>query len=114
MKANHFINRLFILFLAGSIACSSTETKQEDTAENSALTNMKTLNDFGIRATNVFLYYEDLPAAADFYTQVLGLEQVADYGMARILRVAGDSYIILVNAAEGMHTAEEPKTVAIA
>ena len=114
MKANYLINSLFILFLAGSIACSSSETRQEDTAENSAPTTMKTLNDFGIRATNVFLYYEDLPAAADFYTQVLGLEQVADYGMARILRVAGDSYFILVDATKGMHTAEEPKTVAMA
>jgi catechol 2,3-dioxygenase-like lactoylglutathione lyase family enzyme len=114
MKLNQFSNSLFILLSAAIMACTSTETRQEEATENPAATTVKTLNDYGIRATNVFLYYEDLAAAADFYTQVLGLEQVADYGMARILRVAGDSYFILVDATKGMHSAEEPKTVAIA
>jgi catechol 2,3-dioxygenase-like lactoylglutathione lyase family enzyme len=110
MKTNSLINSLLILCLA----CTGNETRQEQAAGEPSQTTMKTLNDFGIRATNVFLYYEDLAGAADFYTQVLGFEQVADYGMARILRVAGDSYFILVDATKGMHTAEEPKTVAMA
>ena len=114
MKKNQFSNSLFILLTAGIMACTSTETKQEKAPVEPTETTMKTLDDFGIRATNVFLYYEDLAGAADFYTQTLGLEQVADYGMARILRVARDSYFILVDATKGMHTAEEPKTVAMA
>ena len=114
MKTNLFSNSLFTLLAAGIIACTSTENKQEQIEEEPTQTTMKTLDDFGIRATNVFLYYEDLAGAADFYTQTLGLEQVADYGMARILRVAGDSYFILVDATKGMHTTEEPKTVAMA
>jgi catechol 2,3-dioxygenase-like lactoylglutathione lyase family enzyme len=72
------------------------------------------LSDFGIRASNVFLYYDDLPRATAFYIQVLGLELVSEYDNASIMRVATSSYIILVDAAKGMHSADEPKTVAIA
>lgn len=75
---------------------------------------LRTMNHFGIRATNVFLYYRNLAKAADFYSKTLGMEQVADYGMARIFRVTSDSYLILVDASKGMHSADEPKTVAIA
>ena len=68
----------------------------------------------GISAGNVFFYYSDLNKAWAFYRDVFGFETVADYGTARILRVAPASYLTLVNAARGMHTAEEPKTVALA
>jgi len=72
------------------------------------------LSDFGIRANSVFLYYEDLDRAEDFYSNTLGMEVVADYEMALILRMTSDSYLILVDAVKGMHTANEPKTVALA
>ena len=68
----------------------------------------------GIQATNAFYYYEDVERAWGFYTDVLGFETVADYGFAKILRVAGASYLTLVDAAEGMHSAEEPKSVTLA
>ena len=77
-------------------------------------TSFKTLHDFGIRANNLFLYYKDLRKAGDFYSKTLGMEIVADYEMALILRMTMDSYLILVDATKGMHTAEEPKTVALA
>lgn len=77
-------------------------------------TSFRTMNDFGIRASNVFLYYQDLPRATDFYANTLGLEMVADYKMATIFRVATSSYFILVDASKGMHSADEPKTVALA
>lgn len=80
-------------------------------AEN---TTYRTMDDFGIIANNLFLYYKDLKAAGEFYTQILGMEIVADYEMALILRMTQDSYLILVDAANGMHTADEPKTVALA
>lgn len=80
----------------------------------SANTEYRTLPDFGIRASNLFLYYKDLQKAADFYTKILGLELVTDYTMAKIFRITSDSYLILVDAKKGMHTAEEPKTVALA
>jgi catechol 2,3-dioxygenase-like lactoylglutathione lyase family enzyme len=77
-------------------------------------TEFRTMRDFGIRASNLFLYYRDLDRATAFYRETLGMELVADYEMARIFRMAEDSYLILVDATKGMHTAEEPKTVAIA
>jgi len=77
-------------------------------------TSFRTMDDFGINAQNTFLYYKDLEKATAFYSKTLGMELVADYGMATILRVTHDSYLILVDATKGMHTAEEPKTVAIA
>jgi catechol 2,3-dioxygenase-like lactoylglutathione lyase family enzyme len=67
-----------------------------------------------IIANNAFFYYADVEAAWRFYTEVLGVDTVADYGFAKILHLADTSYLILVDAAEGMHTAEEPKTVALA
>lgn len=77
-------------------------------------TSFRTLHDFGVRASNLFLYYKDLDQATRFYTQTLGMELLADYNMAKILRMAPGSYLILVDATKGMHTASEPKTVAIA
>ena len=67
-----------------------------------------------IQATNAFYYYADLDAAWAFYTDVLGLETVADYGFAKILQVAEASFLTLVDAERGMHTAEEPKSVTLA
>jgi len=77
-------------------------------------TSFRTMDDFGIRANNLFLYYQDLKAAGEFYSKTLGMEIVADYEMALILRMTHDSYLILVDEAKGMHSADEPKTVALA
>ncbi len=79
-----------------------------------ANTAFRTLPDFGIRASNVFFYYKDLKKASDFYANILGMELVADYSTEKIFRVASDSYLVLVDAKMGMHTADEPKTVALA
>jgi catechol 2,3-dioxygenase-like lactoylglutathione lyase family enzyme len=67
-----------------------------------------------IDATNAFYYYADVEAAWRFYTDLLGLQTVADYGFAKILRVAPTSYLTLVDAGQGMHSADEPKTVTLA
>lgn len=77
-------------------------------------TSFRTMRDFGVRASNLFLYYRDLDRATAFYRDTLGLEVVADYDMARIFRVAEESYLILVDATKGMHSADEPKSVALA
>ena len=79
-----------------------------------ANSSFRTLTDFGVRASNLFLYYNDLERATEFYSKTLGMEMVADYTMAKIFRMTSDSYLILVDAKKGMHTAEEPKTVALA
>ena len=67
-----------------------------------------------IVASNAFYYYADVEAAWRFYSHVLGFETVADYGFAKILRLAPASYLTLVDAAEGMHSADEPKTATLA
>jgi len=77
-------------------------------------TGSRTLRDYGVRANNLFFYYKDLERATVFYQQTLGMELVADYQMARIFRMTADSYLILVDATKGMHTADEPKSVALA
>ncbi|MDP6607985.1 MAG: VOC family protein [Vicinamibacterales bacterium] len=70
--------------------------------------------EFGITANNAFFYYDDVERAAEFYTDTLGIDQVADYDFAKILRPAGTSYLILVDAEMGMHSTDEPKSVALA
>ena len=66
-----------------------------------------------ITATNAFYYYADVDAAWEFYRDILGLETVVEYGFAKIMRLASSSYVTLVDAAEGMHSADEPKTVTL-
>jgi len=68
----------------------------------------------GITANNAFWYYEDVDAAARFYTETLGLRMVADYGFAKIVQIGGTSYLTLVDHTRGMHSSDEPKTVALA
>ncbi len=76
--------------------------------------DFRTLPYFGIKATNIFLYYKDLPRAEDFYGNLLGMEKVSDYEFAKTFRISEDAFITLVDAELGRHKAEEPKTVAIA
>ena len=80
----------------------------------SGQTDFRTMYDFGVEASNTFLYYKDLAAATSFYQDILGLELIADYGMATTFRISSESYLILVDAEAGMHSADEPKTVALA
>jgi catechol 2,3-dioxygenase-like lactoylglutathione lyase family enzyme len=67
-----------------------------------------------ILATNAFYYYADVESAWDFYSTVLGFETVADYGFAKILRVAPTSFLTLVDEERGMHSSSEPKSVTLA
>ena len=76
--------------------------------------NVDAIDTFGTTASNVFFYYADVEAATTFYREIMGLRVVADYGFAKILQVAPKSYLTLVDAKEGMHDADEPKTTAIA
>jgi catechol 2,3-dioxygenase-like lactoylglutathione lyase family enzyme len=67
-----------------------------------------------ILASNVFYYYADVEKAHTFYRDILGFETVCDYGFAKIMRICATSYITLVNAADGMHSLEEPQSTTIA
>ncbi|MCA9965457.1 MAG: VOC family protein [Anaerolineales bacterium] len=72
------------------------------------------MSHLSIQATNAFFYYQDVEKAWAFYRDVMGLETAVDYGFAKIMRVAHNSYLTLVDVASGMHSADEPKSVAIA
>lgn len=99
------------LLVLAVLSCQTKNSDQESSVEDEANASLES---FGLQAANVFLYYQDLDSATQFYTGTLGLELVSDHGMAKIIRVAERSYITLVDASVGMHTATEPKTVAIA
>ena len=72
------------------------------------------MSEFGTTASNVFFYYEDVEAATAFYRDVLGFHVAADYGFAKIMQAAPKSFVTLVDHTKGMHSADEPKTTAVA
>ena len=104
-----------ILFVAGLVSCggegSPGDTEAEDPLPAPQLSPSAPP---GISASNAFYYYDDVESAHDFYTDVLGFETVVDYGFAKIMRVAASSYLMVVDAAEGMHSSDEPKSVTLA
>ena len=100
---------LCVILLASCGQSPSGESEQESPPAPEATVDVP-----DIQATNAFYYYADLEGAWAFYTDVLGFETVADYGFAKILQVAEASYLTLVDAERGMHTAEEPKSVTLA
>jgi len=96
---------LLSFFLVG---CGQSEESDGVTAPVDPMTA------FGTTASNVFFYYEDVEAATSFYKDVMGFRVAADYGFAKIMQVAPRSFITLVDHTKGMHSADEPKTTAIA
>ena len=104
------VRRLICAFLCSMLvfvaACTGKQTDQKATA---MLENERP----DIIATNAFYYYHDVEAAWIFYRDTLGLETVVDYGFAKILRLAESSYLTVVKADEGMHSADEPKNVTL-
>ena len=113
---------LVFLTVAGVAACGSPDGDAPEAVADvepaaevpTAAAPVDPLSAFGTTASNVFFYYADLDEATRFYREVLGLRVVADYGFAKILQIAPKSFLTLVDAAEGMHAADEPKTTAIA
>lgn len=96
------------VLVSGCGAPEAGEEAMEEVAESQASAAP------AIQATNAFYYYADVEAAWAFYRDVLGFETVVDYGFAKIMRVAPMSYLTLVDAEQGMHSADEPKTVTLA
>lgn len=101
-----------IALLLALLGCGPSQPPVSAGSESMAMTNP--YDEFGITASNVFFYYADVEAAATFYSQILGLGIVADYGFAKIVQVTPKSFVTLVDAEQGMHGADEPKTAAIA
>ncbi len=105
------IRSLIFIIFAGllTVACGQRTADQEQEK-----ITLDTISDFHTTASNVFFYYADVEAAADFYREILGLRVAADFGFAKIMEVSPDSFITLVDASKSLHAADEPKTTAIA
>ncbi len=58
-----------------------------------------------------WIYTDDLPGTAKFYADVLGLKQVFDQGLCRILRMSPSSFLGVCVARPGRHV--EPKGAVI-
>lgn len=58
-----------------------------------------------------FFYYRDIHAVAPFYEDLLGFELVLDQGMARIYRIAGNSYFGIVDGNRGHLKHQEKSAV---
>lgn len=69
---------------------------------------------FNILANCALYYYRDLAKATAFYQKTLGFALVEDYGFGKLFQIASTSYLMLVDASIGRHSADEPKTVATA
>jgi catechol 2,3-dioxygenase-like lactoylglutathione lyase family enzyme len=100
------------LLLASACAVPDSDPATDEPATSPEATAPSATPD--ILATNAFYYYRDVDAAWAFYRDVLGFETVADYGFAKILRVAPASYLTLVDEDQGMHSADEPRSVTLA
>jgi len=106
MRSTKFLRALLYIVLFAFAACTPDNPASLETAQVETMPP-------DIIATNAFYYYADVDAAWAFYRDTLGLETVADYGFAKILRLADSSYLTLVQADSGMHSTEEPKTVTL-
>lgn len=104
------IRRGGVILACCVLACSPDDSAREEAESISEAE--QTVPD--ILATNAFYYYEDVESAWRFYTDVMGFETTADYGFAKIMRVAEASYLTLVDEARGMHSSDEPKSVTLA
>lgn len=71
-----------------------------------------------IIGNNAFLYYKNYDEAVNFYGKVMGFTNVFEFeGFAIIYQTSPTTFITIVNddgSGRGMHSADEPKTIAIA
>jgi predicted enzyme related to lactoylglutathione lyase len=58
-----------------------------------------------------FFYYRDLPAAMQFYEDVLGLPLAIDQGWSKIYRICPGAHVGLVDEAKGMNKWQAKKPV---
>ena len=102
----------FIILASLTLTMGCGQSEQPATVPASEQVNP--MKDFGTTAGNVFLYYEDLDRATKFYTETLGMKIVLDYGFAKMVQASPTGFLTLVDHTKGMHSADEPKTVALA
>ena len=65
----------------------------------------------GIDMNIVFIYFNDLAKAMDFYEDVLGFTLAIDQGWTKIYQSSTSGYIGLVDSKRGFHKASEIKPI---
>jgi len=60
-----------------------------------------------------FLYYDDLPSATRFYTEVMGLDVIIDQGWAKILKLTETANVGLVDGRRGSLRPSRDKPVMV-
>ncbi|MCB2092716.1 MAG: VOC family protein, partial [Alphaproteobacteria bacterium] len=110
-----FFKRMLLLLSCVIISACSDNGASDDKAA--------TMNDVkeaarDIIGNNAFLYYKNYDEAVKFYGKILGFKNVFEFpGFAVIYQTSPTTFITLVNddgSGRGMHSADEPKTIAIA
>lgn len=80
-------------------------------AQNS---DFRDLQDFGISGQELIWFYQDLPAAKEFYSQKLGLKMIEESENSATFQIAGDSKLVLKSVASSDYNGGEAKSVALA
>ena len=106
MKQLIYLSFLLSLFLFG---CSSKHDNDLLTEENMTASR-------DIIGNNAFLYYKNYDEATNFYGNILGFRNVFEFpDFATIFQTTKSTFITVVNDnGRGMHSSDEPKTIAIA
>ena len=106
MKQLIYLSFFLSLFLFG---CSSRH-------DNDLLTEENMTDSRDIIGNNAFLYYKNYDEATNFYGDILGFKNVFEFpDFATIFQTTGSTFITVVNDnGRGMHSSDEPKTIAIA
>lgn len=68
----------------------------------------------GVQGNIIWLYYEKLAPAQQFYEEILGFNLVIDQGFAKIHASSKSGFIGLVDGAQGLHPFTDEKAVTIA
>jgi predicted enzyme related to lactoylglutathione lyase len=66
-----------------------------------------------VRSNITFLYYNDLEAAAHFYSKVMKFKLVVDQGWAKVYAMQGNAFIGIVSGDRGFHQAQDDNAVLI-
>ena len=103
MKQFIYLSFLFSLFLYG---CSNDNN----------FVSKENMHQRDIIGNNAFLYYKNYDEATNFYGDILGFKNVFEFpDFATIFQTTGSTFITVVNDnGRGMHSSDEPKTIAIA
>ena len=106
MKQLIYLSFFLTIFLFG---CNSKHDNDLLTEENMTASR-------DIIGNNAFLYYKNYDEATNFYGNILGFRNVFEFpDFATIFQTTKSTFITVVNDnGRGMHSSDEPKTIAIA